>query len=143
VSDSKSEEEISASIENILNYVDDTYGEKRDYQKMQEIMTDPSCVFHKTKMVFDEYPLQESEFANMHQVDKNPSKGFVLYMHPFFRTNELALPLLMAYHFVIVNYGINVNASHAEQLGAGLNKIDLESYYQKLCSLSDSIPVTK
>jgi len=143
VSDFKSEEDISASIEKILSYVNDTYGEQRGYPEIQAIMKDPACVFHKTKMVFDDYPLQENEFAYMHQVDQNPSKGFVLYMHPFFTDNEIILPLLMAYHFVVVNFGESAKASHAEQLGAGLNEMAVDEYYEKLCSFSDSIPKAK
>jgi hypothetical protein len=130
---------IPNSIKKICEYVDETYGEKRDYQQMLKIMSDPACVFHKTKMVFDNAPLMDGEFAHMHRVDKNPSKGFVLYMHPCFKDKIEALPLLMAYHFVVVNFGDNVLHEHAEALGAGLNKLELEDYYDKLCKLCDSI----
>lgn len=127
-----SSEEIHQKIDEIINYVNESYPGRRDLACMQLLLQDRGCLFYHTKMVFDADPLNSDEFAFMHQVDQDKTKGFMLYMHPFFKERADDLPFLMAYHFGIVNFGYHIEAEHAEKFGAGLNRVSVDDYYDKL-----------
>lgn len=135
----KENENIEAKVVELGKYIRKEYGPEIDYEQMQKVLLDPACVFHKTKMVFDDHPLREGEFAYMHQVDANPSKGFMLYMHPCFKDDENALPYLMAYHLVVVNFGREAPYEMAEKLGATIFGMNEEAYYQKVLSLYEKM----
>ena len=50
------------------------------------------------------------------------------------------LPLPVAYHNPVINYGHIVEAGDAELYGATLPGPEVEAYHQALCELADSMP---
>ena len=131
--------ETTAKIAEIIAYVKDSHGLPLSSDAYQQVLQDRGCVFHPVKMVFDADPLKEGEFAYMHQVDKDRNKGFMLYMHPYFKNRPNDLPYLVAYHLAIVNFPEEPTAEVAEHFGAALMSLEVESYYDKVNQLYESI----
>ena len=76
----------------------------------------------------------------MHQIDENdPKAGFQLFIHSHFEGREDALPFLVSYHLVVVNYGDIADAEEAEMFGAALMNMDREAYYETVCMFADEI----
>ncbi len=117
------------------------YGPYWDFTRIQEMMKDPKCVRFPVEIRFDSNELQSGEFAYMKQRNESdPKQGFELYIHPHFEANDEALPLLIAYHIVVVNYGDIVDSHEAEIYGSTLMNMDQEEYYQAVCEYADQIP---
>lgn len=131
--------ELQSKVKQLAQFIREQHGPDIDYATMLRILEDPSCVFNKTRMVFDEHPLKEGEFAYMHQADANPSKGFMLYMHPHFKDKTADLPYLMAYHLVVVNFGRDVSYEMAELFGAELFAMSSEEYYERVNGLYENL----
>ena len=131
--------ELSEKIAYIAQYVKDTHGLPLKADKLDAMFQDRGCVFYPVKMVFDADPLKEGEFAYMHQVDLDKNKGFMLYMHPWFKHRSEELPYLVAYHLAVVNFSEDVSAENAEKLGAALMEMEVDSYYDKVNTLFESI----
>lgn len=115
------------------------YGPELDYATMLRALDDRRFVRYPVHVVFDAEPLQEDEFAFMHQLDADPKEGFVFYLHPHFRGRDADLPLLMAYHLVVVNYGEIAGIEEAERFGAALCGLPVEAYYERVCALADEV----
>jgi len=130
-------------ISEIADYMRETHGLPLTADKFEAIFQDRGCVFHPVKMVYDKDPLKEGEFAYMHQADKDPSKGFMLYMHPFFKSKPNDLPFLVAYQLAVVNFGEEVSQDVAESFGAALMDMKVDEYYDKVNELFESIIVLK
>lgn len=114
------------------------YGLYIDYEAVLKMLGDPDVVRHKTELEFDASRLEPGEFAHAERV--GGSDEFRLFVHPWFESQIDVLPLLIAYHFPSINYGHIVSHEHAEMYGAALLGLDIETYYQALCELADSIP---
>ncbi|MBF0198652.1 MAG: hypothetical protein HQL32_13120 [Planctomycetes bacterium] len=134
---------VTQKIDEIIKYVGETHGIPLAWDRMESFLGDRACVFYPVKMVYDADPLQEGEFAYMHQVDKDPGKGFMLYMHSEFKDKHDALPCLIAYHIAVVNFGVDVHYHIAESLGARLMSMDVDDYYNKALSLYESLPASR
>jgi hypothetical protein len=107
---------------------------------MQPLLADRDVVRFPVEVVFDDGPLHEGEFAWADLVGDVPGAGFRLAIHPFFEGHGSALPLLIAYHIPSINYGPIVSSDDAEAFGAELLGLEVEAYYDRLCSLTDAIP---
>ncbi len=127
--------QYSDAIQEIVLYTNDKYKTPLLGKYLLDFLNDRKCVYHRLKMVYDQDPLNEDEFAYMHQVDKNPSKGFMLYMHPVYKDDLEALPYLVLYHIPVINFGNNVTHEVSELFGSRLMNMSVENYYQKLCEL--------
>ena len=119
------------------------YGPQFDYPTILELLKDSRFVRYPVRLEFGHEALQPGEFAYMQQVAEHPKDGFVLSIHPFFQDRKDTLPLLIAYHLVLVNYGDIASHEEAELFGANLLGMDVEEYYRQLCQWADRIPPAK
>ncbi|RMH13718.1 MAG: hypothetical protein D6695_03240 [Planctomycetota bacterium] len=71
---------------------------------------------------------------------EHPKQGFCLFLHPHFETRPDTWAALIAYHIPSINYGEIVTHEEAEFFGATLLGMDVETYYQTVCALADSMP---
>ncbi len=116
------------------------YGLYIDTEAILQMLSDREVVRYPTTIEFDAAALQVHEFAYPQPLGFHPSDGFCLLVHPHFRGQPQNVPLLAAYYIPTINYGGIVEAQHAELYGATLLGLDVETYYQALCELADSIP---
>jgi hypothetical protein len=135
-------EELLEKVEGIAKHVESSHGLPLNADSLKTFLEDRSCVFHSVKVLFDAKPLKEDEYGYMHQVDRDPTKGFVLFLHPDFRDRPELHPALITYQLAVVNFGQNVDPEVAEYLGAKLVGMEVEVYYQHLCELTDSLKGT-
>jgi len=117
-----------------------TYGPDIDADAIRRMLQDPQVVRYPTTIEFDAAPLQAPEFAHAQPLGFHAGDGYCLFVHPCFRQEPRSLPLLVAYHIPSINYGGIAEAEHAELYGATLLGLDVEAYYQTLCTLADSMP---
>ena len=116
------------------------YGLYIDAETILKILDDRAVVRYPTGLRFDEDSLLPGEFAQALPLGEHPQEGFCIYVHPWFENQKEIWPLLIAYHLVRVNYGEVAGADEAELFGATLLGLEVETYYQALCELADSIP---
>ncbi len=116
------------------------YGPSIDWDTFQRMLDDPLVVRYPTTIAFDSQPLQPGEFAFVQPRGEQPAEGFQLFIHPHFRDRPDALPLLIAYHLVRVNYGEIATHEEAELFGATLLGLEVDAYYQAVCRLADELP---
>jgi hypothetical protein len=110
-----------------------------DTDAVLAMLDDRTIVRHPTSIVFDASPLQPHEFAFPQPIGFHASDGYALCLHPCFRGQREIWSLLIAYHIPVINYGEIVDADVAELFGATLHGLEVETYYQALCELADSI----
>ncbi len=107
---------------------------------LEALLEDRRFVRYPVRLAFEDGDLQDGEFAFARVEDSDDlSKGFVLIVRPCFEGRADVLPFLVAYHLVCVNYGEVAGSEAAEVFGAALMGIDVESYYQKLCQVADTM----
>jgi hypothetical protein len=111
-----------------------------DADVMLRMLDDRALVRYPVGVRFDEAPLEPGEFAWPMPLGDHPAAGYCLFIHPWFESQPLAWPLLMAYHIPSINYGDIVSHEDAEAFGAALLGLTPEEYYRALCELVDSIP---
>lgn len=116
------------------------YGLYIDADAMVKMLNDREVVRYPTELRFDAAPLIPGEFAQALPLGDRPQDGFCLFVHPWFERQKEIWPLLLAYHVVRVNYGEVAGSDEAELFGATLLGLDIQTYYQALCELADSIP---
>jgi len=112
-----------------------------DADEIMRILDDREVVRYPVGVRFDVQPLEPGEFAWPAPLGDHPSKGYCLFINPWFENQPDAWPLLIAYHLPSINYGEIVCHEDAELFGATLLGLDVETYYQALCELVDSIPI--
>jgi hypothetical protein len=116
------------------------YGLYIDTDTIVAMLDDREVVRHPVSIHFDARALQGHEFAFPQSLGFHPSDGYALCIHPWFESQREILPLLVAYHLPVINYGDIVEAADAELYGATLLGLEVDAYYQALCELADSIP---
>lgn len=114
-------------------------GPEIGYEEVLGLLEDTSLVRYPTRLVFDTVGIESGMFAYMQQCGSSPGDGFVLHVHPHFESRHEDLPLLIAYHLVAVNYGEVADGAVAESFGATLLGLEVEDYYQRLCTLADEL----
>ena len=111
-----------------------------DADSIIKMLDDPAFVRYPVTLRFDDAALEAGEFAIPVPQGEHPSAGFCLCIHPYFEQQPEAWPLLIAYHIPSINYGDIVSNEDAEHFGATLLGLDVETYYEALCELADSVP---
>jgi len=107
-------------------------------EQLAELLEDRRFVRYPVRLDFDGSLLEPGEFAFPEAVeDGNPSAGFVIHVHPEFQSKPAAVPLLVAYHLVRVNYGEIAGPEAAEMFGATLCGMAVDDYYAALCRHAD------
>ncbi len=117
------------------------YGPEIDMPAMLRLLGDAEVVRHPVEICFEAAPLEPGEFAYASPCGERPHEGFRLFVHPHFEDRPEALPLLIAYHLVRINYGVVATHEHAEIFGATLLGMTRDEYYETLCALADEIAV--
>ena len=117
-----------------------SHGMYIDAETILKMLDDSAVVRYPVGIRFDDEHLQPGEFAMPIALGDHPSKGFCLFIHPYFEQQPEAWPLLIAYHIPSINYGEIVSHEDAEHYGATLVGLDADTYYEALCELADSIP---
>jgi hypothetical protein len=120
-------------------YARDKYGAPIDYAAVCAMLDDREIVRFPTGLRFDADGLEPGEFAHAQPLGEHPAGGYCLFVHPYFEQRLDALPLLIAYHIVTVNYGDIATAGEAELFGATLLGMDVEAYYEAVCRLADEL----
>ena len=115
------------------------YGPDIDLQAIAAMLEDPTVVRYPTTLVYDSRKLINDEFAFVEALGDHPVSGFRINLHQKFSTRSDLVPLLVAYHLVVVNYGEIATHEEAEVFGATLLGLDREDYYQRLCRIADEL----
>jgi hypothetical protein len=118
----------------------DRYGPRVDAEAMLRLLADPEVVRFPTQVVFDAGPLQPGEFAWTMRLGETPSEGFALVLHPELEARPEDWPLCAAYHLVTINYLDIATSREAELYGAALFGLEVDDYYERLCTIADSLP---
>jgi hypothetical protein len=115
------------------------YGTFFDLEVMRKIMADRQIVRYPMTLDFSDDKLQAGEFAFLEVSEIEESPVYCLHVHPRYRECSEALPKIIAYYVVVVNYGDIATHEEAEIFGATLLGISIEGYYQDLCRYADQL----
>lgn len=115
------------------------YGPRVGWTELQALLEDRACVRYPCRLVFDATPLQPGEFAQPEPCGERPEDGFVVHVHPVYRSQLEMVPFLVLYQLVVVNYGEFASAEEAETFAAAALGLDRELYYSALCRLADQV----
>jgi hypothetical protein len=119
------------------------YGPVIDYATVLRMLDDRAVVRYPTTIAFDASPLEPGEFAHAERNQDGAEAGYCLCVHPTFKHREDVLPLLIAYHLVRINYGDVATHEDAEVFGAALLGMEVDDYYERLCTLADAISASQ
>jgi hypothetical protein len=109
-------------------------------ESLEVLLCDRKFVRHPVRLEFNASALSSGEFAHPTPVSEDdPSAGFIMHVHPAFEHSDDVISLLVAYQLVTINYGDIAGHEAAESFGAALCGMHIESYYQTLCELTDSL----
>ena len=129
------------------------YGPEIDYETLLSILEDRECVRYPVTIEFDSSRLEPGMFASAELVPEEipeedvewrdgyeeSSDEYVIVVHEAFKDWLDALPALVLYHLVVVNYGDLATAADAEAFGSTVLGMDREEYYALLCDLADQV----
>jgi hypothetical protein len=115
------------------------YGPQLGWTALQTLLNDRAYVRYPCEIVFDSEPLHPGEFAQPVQKGERPEDGFRMFVHPIFMMQLDAVPALVLYQLVAVNYGIFASSDEAETFGAAALGITRDEYYAMICELADQL----
>lgn len=115
------------------------YGPVIGWGQLQRLIADRACVRYPCEIAFDAEPLLPGEFAAPVQKGASPEEGFRMCVHPLFLTQLEAVPALVLYQLVAVNYGQFAAAHEAETFGAAALGLTRDEYYTFLCDCADQL----
>lgn len=115
------------------------YGPHIGWKELQAILKDTTVTRYPCELVFDAADLGPGEFAHPFSLGEKPEDGFRMQVHPLFMTRLDAVPALVLYQLVLVNYGAFASSDEAETFGAYALGLSKEEYYQQLCEMADSL----
>lgn len=108
------------------------------WAELNRLLEDRKFVRYPCSITFDSVPLQVGEFAYPVPLGQHPEAGFRICVHPRFESDLDAVPALVLYQLVAVNYGDFATPDDAEAFGAAALGVSREQYYQRLCQLADA-----
>jgi hypothetical protein len=113
------------------------FGPHIGWAEINQLLSDRKFVRYPCAIAFDATPLQPDEFAYPEPLGSSPDAGFRICIHPRFEADLDAVPALVLYQLVAVNYGDFATAEDAETFGAAALGRSREEYYQRLCACAD------
>lgn len=116
------------------------YGLYIDADAVFAMLEDRRVVRRPVSVRFDAGPLEPGEPANAQPAGQRAGDGFSLVIHPDLARRRELLPLVVAYYIPSMNYGEIVTHKEAELFGATLLGLDIDTYYQAMCEIADSLP---
>ena len=114
------------------------HGPDIDLPALEAILADRKVVRYPVELSYGADALEPGEFAFAEPLGEHPSAGFRIWIHPRFQ-GDPRVPLLVAYHLVVVNYGDIATAEDAELFGATLHAMERDAYYAVLCEAADAL----
>lgn len=115
------------------------YGCDIDYPVILRILEDRKCTRYPVQLKFVSESIESSLFADSKAVSDNPDDGYIIAIHPNFEQNTEALPALILYQLVLVNYGDLATPIDAEFFGSTVLGMERDSYYEYIMLLTDSL----
>ena len=115
------------------------YGPAIGLKELRRILEDRECVRYPCELIFNADPLQEGEFAHPEPNGTNPEAGFKMYVHPMYMAHLSAVPMLVLYQLVAVNYGEFASGDDAVAFAAAALGQTPDDYYRQLCELADPV----
>lgn len=115
------------------------YGPGVDAAAVLRLLDDREFVRYPVGVRFATDGLQKGEIAHAEPLGDHPKQGFCLFVHPGLESRREDWAAVIAYHIPPVNYGDIAEPEDCEAFGAALLGVDVESYYQRLCEIADSL----
>jgi hypothetical protein len=115
------------------------YGPTIGWGELRRLLDDRAFVRYPCELRFDASPLRPGEFAYPEPKGEAPEDGFRMNVHPIYMADLAAVPALVLYHLVAVNYGEFVSADDAETFAAAALGLPREAYYRMICELADRL----
>jgi len=110
------------------------------FAKLEAFLTDPECVRHPTRLVFEFGEMAMHQFGQPDVDWRNTGQdGRVLYLRPLLRDHPDLVVLAVAYLIPLINYGEIITDEHCLRYGAALLGLMEAEYYQQICALSDLV----
>jgi hypothetical protein len=110
------------------------------FAKLEAFLTDPECVRHPTRLVFEFGEMAMHQFGQPDVDWRNTEQdGRVLYLRPLLRDRPDLVVLAVAYLIPLINYGEIITDEHCLRYGAALLGLMEAEYYQQICALSDLV----
>lgn len=119
--------------------IHERFGPTIDYPALLRILKDRKSIRYPIEIKFVSDGVEPGLFGKTEQVSDDPSDGYVIFLHEDFRDRPEALPALVLYQSVLVNYGDLATAVDAELFGAGVLGMDRDDYYGLIAGLTDSL----
>jgi hypothetical protein len=115
------------------------FGPHLGWAELSRLLEDRKFVRYPCTIAFNSLPLQLGEFAYPEPLGSRPDAGYRICVHPRFEADLEAVPALVLYQLVAVNYGDFATAEDAEAFGAAALGLSRDEYYQRLCACADLI----
>lgn len=115
------------------------YGPIIDYPTVLAILDDRKSTRYPVQIKFTTDGIESGMFAKTDPVSENPDDGYVISLHANLEGQLEALPALILYQSVLVNYGDLATADDAELFGSGVLGMDREDYYEMVMALTDAL----
>ncbi len=115
------------------------YGPVIDYPVLLRILEDRKSIRYPVEIRFVADGIEPGMFGLTEPASKDPSDGYIISLHSHFRDRPEALPALILYQSVVVNYADLATAIDAEIFGAGVLGMDRDDYYALVADLTDSL----
>ncbi|OQX31037.1 MAG: hypothetical protein B0D96_08300 [Candidatus Sedimenticola endophacoides] len=115
------------------------FGPEIDYATVVQLLGDRRYTRYPVEIRFVSEGIEPGMFALTEPASENPDDGYVMNIHPFFEDRPDALPALILYQTVLVNYGDIATANDAEIFGAGVLGMERDDYYDLIVRLTDSL----
>jgi len=116
------------------------HGPDFDRAAIEGLLADPKVMRFPTRLTFAADGLLDGEFAWARSLGAQPQDGYEIVVHPQFENRPEALPALVAYHIVSVNYLDVATSAEAELYGAALLGLEIDDYYKRVCAFADELP---
>lgn len=116
------------------------HGPDFDRAAIEGLLADPKVMRFPTRLSFAADGLLDGEFAWARSLGPQPQDGYEIVVHPQFENRSEALPALVAYHIVSVNYLDVATSAEAELYGAALLGLEIDDYYKTVCAFADELP---
>jgi hypothetical protein len=107
---------------------------------LEVLLQDRKFIRYPVRISFDASPLQDDEASFPHPIEEDsPKAGFVMFVHPSLQGNDEAVAMVVTYQLVAINYGDIAEHEAAEHFGSILMGMDVETYYRKMCAITDGL----
>jgi hypothetical protein len=108
------------------------------FHQLESLLTDPDCVRHPTRLVFEFGTMAMHQFAQPDVDWRNTEQdGRVLYLRPLLRDHPALVVLAVAYMIPLINYGALITDEHCLRYGATLLGLTEAEFLTEICRLAD------